>query len=167
MWGEIRAYISPDLTFITVCIYSYSNKIDVFVIKLKAAVFLDNNFENLLLLKKIMITEVFPNCYLKRLGPSISTILLPFIKFERQPSKGVLRKSSSESIQHIYRRTPNRNKAATQFLKQLFCKRRCDFFFATLLKQYTEHNVINFGGYFIYGGRSSPMSDAAQITSIP
>ena len=114
-----------------------------------------------------MITEVFPNCYLKRLGPSISTILLPFIKFERQPSKGVLRKSSSESIQHIYRRTPNRNKVATQFLKQLFCKRRCDFFFATPLKQYTEHNVINFGGYFIYGGRSSPMSDAAQITSIP
>ena len=86
-----------------------------------------------------MITEVFPNCHLKRLGPSISTILLPFTKFQRQPFKGALRKSCSESIQRIYRRTlipkceqkRDLNKVSKQFLKQLFCKRRCELFFAT------------------------------------
>ena len=120
-----------------------------------------------------MITEVFPNCHLKRLGPSISTILLPFIRFQRQPSKGAFRKSCSESIQRIYRRTPmpkceqkrDLNKVSKQFLKQLFCKRRCEVFFTTPYSNTREHNVIDFGSYFIYGGRSLSMSDAAHITS--
>ena len=120
-----------------------------------------------------MIAIAFPNYYLKRLGHSISTILLHFIKFQKQPSKGVLRKSCSESIQQIYRRIPMRkceqkrylNNVTKQFSKQLFCKRRREFFFCNPVKQYTWAERDRFWWLFCLWRsfyHSSPMSDTAH-----
>ena len=64
----MRAYISSDLTFITVCIYSYSNKIEVFVLQIESHSLFRKQFGKSIVIKKITITIVFCKLLSKKTG---------------------------------------------------------------------------------------------------
>ena len=86
--------------------------------------------------------------YLPYFGSSLVDLLIFFLQFQKQPSRGVLRKRCYENIQQIYRKTPipkrDFNKVASADLQNMF--------YSTLLLTSMELNIsrIIFRGLLNY-----------------